>query len=90
MWQEGRLDGGALARSALGFAVGISLYWVAIRFMREIGIVAPEVQTTIWFGVMIVGVAILSGAFLRWKLADQIVAILVVIGIGWLSFRTSA
>jgi hypothetical protein len=88
IWQSGRIAWDALVRSALGFAVGITLYWLALRWMKEIGIVAPEVQTVAWFGVTIVGVALAGGSFFRWQVADQVVAIAVLCGIGWLMLRT--
>ena len=88
VWQNGRLVWGELARSALGFAVGIGLYWVVLRFMTAAGIVAPELQTIAWFGVTLIGVGLLSGRFLVWARLDQLVALLVLAGIGWLLVRT--
>lgn len=88
VWQNGRLVWGELARSAAGFAIGISLYWVVLRFMAAAGIVAPEVQTIAWFGVTLIGVGVLSGKFLSWAWLDQAVAVAVLTGIGWLLVRT--
>lgn len=88
VWQQGQLAWDALGKSALGFSIGITTYWIAIRFMKEVGIVSPEIQTTIWFGVMVVGVALISGSFFKWRLPEQIIAVLVIVGIGWLSVRT--
>jgi hypothetical protein len=88
VWQQGRLVGGELARSAAGFAAGIGLYWLALRNMTAVGIVAPEVQTIAWFGVTLIGVAVLSGRFLAWPALDRAVAVAVLAGIGWLLVRT--
>jgi hypothetical protein len=90
IWQEGHLVWDELGKSALGFGVGIFVYWIVIRFMKEVGIVAPEVQAVLWFGVMMIGVALFNGAFFRWQRLEQVVAIAVLVGIGWLSFRTGA
>ena len=90
VWQDGKLIWGELGRSALGFSLGISLYWIAVRYMQAIGINAPEIQTIIWFGVMLVGVALISGQFFGWPLREQIVAVAVLAGIVWLSIRTGA
>ncbi len=87
VWRENTLDLRELGLSAIGFAIGIGVYYIAVRFMRQAGIVTPEIQTTLWFVVMIVGLALLNGAFLRWELVDQIVAIAVIAGVGWLSVR---
>lgn len=90
IWQNGRLAWDALARSALGFAFGISMYWLALRWMKEIGIVSPEVQTVAWFAVTIIGVALASGNFVKWQVSEQVVAVVVLVGIGWLMLRTGA
>lgn len=88
MWQHGRLVWGELARSAAGFGAGIGLYWFVLKYMIAVGIVSPEIQTIAWFGVTLVGVALISGKFLSWALADQVVAVAVLAGIGWLLVRT--
>lgn len=90
IWQDRRLIWDELARSALGFGCGILLYWLTLRYLKQIRIGAPEMQTLLWFGATIVGVALLSGKFLQWRRIDQCVAIVVLLGIGWLLFRTSA
>ncbi len=90
IWQDGNLVWEELGKSALGFGIGISVYWIVLRFMTELGIVAPEIQAAMWFGVMMIGVALISGAFFKWRLTEQVVAIVVLLGIGWLSFRTAA
>ncbi len=87
VWHDGKLVAGELARSALGFAIGISMYWVAVRYMEKVGIFAPEIQTVIWFGVMIIGVALASRAFFDWNVVDQLVALGVFAGVVWLSIR---
>jgi hypothetical protein len=90
MWEDGRLAGGMLARSAAGFALGVGAYWLALRFLGQFGAVSPEVQTLGWFGVTIAGVAMTSGAFASWWIGDQIAAVLVLAGIGWLLVHTGA
>ncbi|MBI1277185.1 MAG: hypothetical protein GC179_03560 [Anaerolineaceae bacterium] len=90
LWQNGILIWGELALSALGFAIGILLYWIVLRNMNEVGITSPEIQTVTWFGVTLIGVALVSGSFLKWTLLDQAVAVAVLFGIGWLMFRTAS
>jgi hypothetical protein len=90
IWQDGNLVWDELGKSALGFGIGIFVYWIVIRFMKELGIVAPEVQAVLWFGVMMIGVALFNGAFFRWQRLEQVIAVVVLLGIGWLSFRTGA
>ncbi len=84
MWHEGRLIWREFGLSALGFAGGISTFWLAVRYMKQAGIVAPEIQTLIWFAVTLIGVALASGKFFQWAWREQVVAIGVLMGIGWL------
>jgi hypothetical protein len=86
---EGRLQAEAVARSAVGFAVGIGAYWLALRFVTDIGIVAPELQALLWFTVTIIGVAITSGVFLSWRPIDQVISGVVLCGLGWLVTQTA-
>jgi ABC-type transport system involved in multi-copper enzyme maturation permease subunit len=72
----------------LGFSIGIGSYWVAAKYLNEFGVLAPETQTLIWFGAM-VGTALLSGKFLQWPAIDQVVALVVLLGIAWLLFRAN-
>lgn len=88
VWKEGSLVFDEILKSAAGYGVGIFFYWWVIKYLNEFGVVAPELQTLGWFAVVIIGVAITSGNFGRWQLVDQIVAITVVLGIGWLTLRT--
>jgi hypothetical protein len=88
MWQGGRLVPQELARSALGFAIGLSGYWFSVKYLQVLGVLAPETQTLIWFTVTLLGVALASGKLLRWHTLDQLVAAGVLLGLGWLLYRT--
>jgi hypothetical protein len=88
MWQGSTLIVHEALHSAAGFALGISIYWIAVRHLNQAGIVAVEIQTLLWFGTTLIGVAALSGRFLQWRSIDQAVGIAVLVGIGWLLLRT--
>jgi hypothetical protein len=88
IWQNGRAVWAEVAHSAVGFAFGIALYWYVLKYMSAVGIVAPEIQTIAWFAVTIIGVALISGQFLGWNWLDQLAAVVVLAGIGWLLVRT--
>ncbi len=90
VWQGGKLIWQELVKSAGGFVVGTTSYWIAVRYLNLAGIVTTEMQTLLWFGSTLIGVALLSGRFLHWRHVDQIVAVFVLIGIGWLLSRTSS
>lgn len=90
MWKEGRLAWDYATRAAVSFALGITMYWGAIRYLGEAGVIHPEIQTLIWFAVTIVGVMVLGGRFIQWPLIDQLIAVNVLFSLGWLITRTSA
>jgi hypothetical protein len=89
VWQDGQIVWLEAFKSAAGFQFGVVMYWLAVRFLNNQGIVAVEIQTLFWFAATIVGIAFLSGQFLRWSPLDQTAAVVVLAGIGWLMFHTA-
>ena len=87
MWQNGKLVWLEFSKSASGFAVGIGTYWLAVKHLKEFGVLSPETQTLIWFCVTIIGVALMNREFFAWHKIDQVVAVFVFLGISWLLFR---
>ena len=90
VWRDDALMWDEVVKSAAGFAFGIVMYWIAIRFFQKSGVTIAETQTIVWFAITIVGVAALSGEFLRWRTSDQLIAVTTLGGVGWLMFRTAA
>ena len=90
MWQGGRLIWTEALKSAVSFMLGMTMYWGAVRYLSQAGVVMPEIQTLLWFGVTILGVAVLGGRFFHWQLLDQLLAVNVLFSIGWLISRTAA
>ena len=90
VWHGNRLNGVLAAKSAGSFMAGITMYWGAVRFLSEAGIVTAEIQALLWLSVTIAGVAVMGGRFLSWPLLDQIVAINLLASLGWLIWRTGA
>jgi hypothetical protein len=88
IWQGGKLIWPEVLKSALGFGIGIVMYWICIRFLQDFRIFSPEIQTLAWFTATIIGVALFSGKFLHWHTVDQIVGIAVLCGVAFLLFRT--
>ena len=89
VWQGGRLVWAQVSKAAASFALGITMYWGAIRYLGEAGVVHAEIQTLLWFTVTIIGVTVLGGRFIHWPVLDQIVATNVLVSLGWLITRTS-
>jgi hypothetical protein len=87
IWQNGKLIWDQLGKSALGFSTGIASYWLSLRYMRELGVATPEVQTLTWFAVTLIGVALINGKLFKWPLLDQAVALAVLVGVGFLLVR---
>lgn len=88
IWQEGRIVWLEVNRALLGFGVGISLYILVLRYMQQLGIVLPEIQSVLWFTMAMVSVAVVNGQFIRWSWVDQAIAVATLAGIGWLIVRT--
>ena len=76
--------------SAACFQFGVAMYWIALRMLSAWSVVSTEAQTLVWFAATIIGVAILSGQFLRWQALDQSIAVGVLAGIAWLLARTGS
>ena len=90
MWENGKVVWEEFVKSAMGFGVGTCAFWLALKYFKEFGGFSPETQTLIWFGVTIIGVALISRKFLVWHTIDQAVAVFVFLGIGFLLLRTGA
>jgi hypothetical protein len=88
VWDAGRPVPLEILKSSLGYAAGVVCYWFAIRYLNRLVAVSPEVQTLGWFAATIVGVALFSGSFLKWRPGDWLLGVAVMAGVGWLMVRT--
>ena len=87
VWQNNRLVLPEMVKSAGGYAVGIGIYYFAVRYLNLLGIEAAELQTIAWFLLTLIGVALLSGQFFKWARLDQAIALLLIAEVGWLLWR---
>ena len=83
-WNHGKIIWPEALKSLLGFIIGAVGYILATNYLKQAGVVLPELQTMIWFIVAMLAVAILNRELLHWQRIDQIVAVVAVICIGWL------
>ena len=90
VWQDRQFVWPEALKSALGFQFGAFMFWLAIRYLGQLGVASVEIQTLLWFGVTIVGVAVLSGKFVQWQVVDQFVSLGVVGGVAWLLFHAGS
>jgi hypothetical protein len=89
-WQNDELNLAQLGKALLFFAFGILLYVVSLKFLRYLGVHSATIQTSLWFLATLVGLAILSGEFLKWHRLDQGIALMVAGGLTWLVVRVEA
>lgn len=90
IWQKNQLQPEEMLKSGLGFAFGIGLYWISVKYLKELGINSPTIQTLSWFAATVVGVSLFSGEFARWPLPEKAVGLGVIAGLGWLMTRVSS
>lgn len=85
---KGRVLWNELIHSALGFIVGILLYWLVIRFLPYLEIAkSTETQTLGWFITAMIGIALSTGDLFQWEPLDRAVSVVVIVGLAWLLFR---
>jgi hypothetical protein len=89
-WPQGQLDLKWAVSAVVAFVGGLSCYVVAVRFMQGFGIQGVALQSALWFVVTGIGVALMDGTILGWTRTQQIVAVGVAVGLGWLIASTAA
>ena len=89
-WPEGQLDLKMGLASLLSFTGGVSVYVLAVKFMKSAGIQGVALQSGIWFVVTAVGIAAMDGSLLQWTRTQQVVGVAVAIALGWLISTTRA
>ena len=87
-WLYGRPIPLELLKSILGFLIGGLGYIATVYFLQKSGIFSVEIQTMIWFVTAITVLAVISGKIFRWGHLEQMIAVLLIIGIGWLVIKT--
>jgi hypothetical protein len=89
-WPGGSLDIRSAGLSVLCFGLGLSSYVVAVRFIQALGIQGVALQSSLWFVVTAIGIAVLDTSILNWTRTQQVIGVLVAIGLGWLIATTAA
>jgi hypothetical protein len=84
IWRAESWSAAALARSGIGYAVGIFLYWLSLRFITASGVFSATVQTLTWFVITVIGVAVLSGDFEKWDVGSYVLAVVAVAAVAGL------
>ena len=89
-WPNDQLSVLVLGKALLFFAFGILLYVLSLKFLRYLGVHSATIQTSVWFLATLVGLAVMSGEFVKWQRIDQAIAIIVTAGLTWLVIRVEA
>jgi hypothetical protein len=87
IWREGSPSVFAIVRSGIGYALGIILYWLALRFVNAAGVTSASVQTLSWFVITIIGVAVLSGDFKEWDVGAYMLAVVAIAAVAGLLIK---
>ncbi len=90
VWRDEGVSWPSLGRSSLGFVVGMSSYWISIRFMNRVGLATADLQYLVWFLITLIGVGIATGSIRRWSGVDVAVGVMVVAGLCWLTMKGPA
>ena len=69
------------------YSIGIFIDYLALSILSKSPVFIPELVALIFMVSTIIGIAVLSGKFFTWNRLDQVVALLVVAGIAWLTYR---
>ncbi len=83
-WRNDSLVASELAKASLGFLVGVAAYVLVLRYLGQLGVRSAIPQTLGWFGVTIVGVALLTGELAQWSRTDEMIGGLTALGVAWL------
>lgn len=83
-WPGGRIDMRLAGASLFYFFLGVSLYIVAVRFMKSVGVNAVALQSAIWFVATAIGIAVLDGSVMQWSRMQKLVAFVIAAGLTWL------
>ena len=89
-WSGGKLQYMNVGMTFLFFTVSVLPFIYSVKFFGNAGILSRPIQSLIWFMGTICFVAVLDGTFFEWKKIDQLVALLIVIGMTWLVVRVNA
>jgi hypothetical protein len=89
-WPGGNLDPKTGLLSLASFAGGLSAYILAVKFMQNAGIQGVALQSSTWFVITAVGIAIMDGSILNWSRTQQVVGVVVAVALCWLIATTRA
>jgi len=87
IWRDRSPSTIALARSGIGYTLGIMFYWLGLRFIVASGVMSASAQTLIWFVITIIGVAVFSGDFREWDAGAYMLAVVAIAAVAGLLIK---
>jgi len=90
IWRDEGVSWVSLGRSSVGFIIGMSSYWMSIRFMNRVGLTTADLQYLVWFFITLIGVGVATGSIRRWTSIDVAVGVVVIAGLCWLTMKGAA
>jgi len=87
-WKNGILSTMDAVKSLSGFGIGAVGFVLMVRYLNRLNLQTPEIITLVWFVATMILVALASGKFLAWPKLDQFVALVILVGLGYLVYRT--
>jgi hypothetical protein len=88
-WKAGSIVVSTALLALVYFVGGVTLYIASIGFQQRLGVQSAALQSTFWFAMTVVGIALLDGTIAQWSVAERLVGAGVSVGIGWLLISTS-
>ncbi len=89
-WPGGQFDVKMGSASVFAFMAGLACYVLAVKYLQQLGVASVALQSGLWFVVTSIGIAAMDGRIVEWTRTQQIVAVLVATGLGWLIASTTA
>ena len=87
-WKYDHVQVGHVIKVFSYYIVSILPFLYSIRFFGYAMTVSPSIQVLIWFLSTVVFIAILDRSFLGWGLVNQVIGLILVVGMSILVYRT--
>lgn len=88
VWKYDHIQIDRVIRVFVYYLVSIIPFLYSIRFFGYAMTVSPSIQVLIWFLSTVVFIAILDRSFLGWGLVNQVIGLILVVGMSILVYRT--
>lgn len=87
-WKNDQIQVGHIIRVFAYYLVSIIPFLYSIRFFGYAVTVSPSIQVLLWFLSTVVFIAILDRSFLSWGGLNQVLGLMLIVGMAVLVYRT--